>query len=493
VNVSCPECRSVFRVDPTKIPSGGIRARCSVCGGVISIGAGASVDEEFAPSGAPATPRAPTPGAQMAQAADVVPAFQGAHGSGGDTDSPPAREGAADVVPAFQGAHGSGDESDAAPQGAAAFFESQTVITEEMEATPRPTGSLTSEEPSPIASPVASPLVSPVGSSSVSPAQLNAPSPSAFDAPPRTTPLASSVGATPVRPMRTETPPQRVTAPTHAPAIATPSASSTAAAPVTPPRPASEGVSQTPASPGTSAPSGPGKVPLVDPSMHTFGVGRPAPSTNVPRPFVPPLAPRPSAAQTGAQPGTSPSAGQPPVRPSTFPPRPVAAPVRSSMSTQPTPPSAPTSTPAPGPHIPRQTAPVVRPSLGSQATPAAAPPTQGVPTPSVAATPSAASTPAGSRPPSGTPTRVPINPFLANDPNAKARRLARALVSDLVTYFPQKRDEGLRNGNLKELFREEIKKSYEEFVDQVGKDFAESTPHFQDALNDILAAGQKIF
>ena len=88
---------------------------------------------------------------------------------------------------------------------------------------------------------------------------------------------------------------------------------------------------------------------------------------------------------------------------------------------------------------------------------------------------------------------TPINPFLANDPNAKARRLSRALVSDLVTYFPQRRDEGLRDGTLRELFREEIKKSYEEYVDQVGREFAESTTHFQDALNDILAAGQKIF
>jgi hypothetical protein len=87
----------------------------------------------------------------------------------------------------------------------------------------------------------------------------------------------------------------------------------------------------------------------------------------------------------------------------------------------------------------------------------------------------------------------PINPFLANDPNAKARRLARALISDLISYFPQKKEEGLRNGTLKELFREEIKKSYEEFVDQIGKDFAETTTHFQDALNDILAGGQKIF
>jgi hypothetical protein len=63
----------------------------------------------------------------------------------------------------------------------------------------------------------------------------------------------------------------------------------------------------------------------------------------------------------------------------------------------------------------------------------------------------------------------------------------------MVAYFPQKRDEGLRNGTLKELFGEEIKKSYEEYVDQVGREFAESTPHFQEALNDVLAGGRKIF
>ena len=89
--------------------------------------------------------------------------------------------------------------------------------------------------------------------------------------------------------------------------------------------------------------------------------------------------------------------------------------------------------------------------------------------------------------------RPPINPFLANDPNQKAKRLARALVSDMVAYHPQKREEGLRAGTLKQLFREEIKKSYEEYVDQIGKEFAETTSHFQDALNDVLAGGRKIF
>ncbi len=92
-----------------------------------------------------------------------------------------------------------------------------------------------------------------------------------------------------------------------------------------------------------------------------------------------------------------------------------------------------------------------------------------------------------------TPAKRGVNPFLNNDPNAKGRRLARALVSDMIAYAPQRREEGLRDGTLKEIFREEIKKSYEEYVEQIGKEFAESTTHFQDALNDLLAGGQKLW
>lgn len=93
---------------------------------------------------------------------------------------------------------------------------------------------------------------------------------------------------------------------------------------------------------------------------------------------------------------------------------------------------------------------------------------------------------------SATPRRS-VNPFLNADPGQRARRLARALVSDLVAYHPQKREEGLRDGTLRQLFREDIKKSYEEYVEQVGRDTAESSPHFQDALNEILGGGRKLF
>jgi len=91
-----------------------------------------------------------------------------------------------------------------------------------------------------------------------------------------------------------------------------------------------------------------------------------------------------------------------------------------------------------------------------------------------------------------TPTRAG-NPFLTQDPNQKARRLARALISDLAVYFPDRRKKALAAGTLKAEFEEEIRKSWEEYTDQVGKPMAESTTHFTDALNEILASGQKIF
>jgi len=85
------------------------------------------------------------------------------------------------------------------------------------------------------------------------------------------------------------------------------------------------------------------------------------------------------------------------------------------------------------------------------------------------------------------------NPFLQQDPSTRARRLARALVSDLVVYHPEKRQRGLADGNLKELFAEEIRKSWEEYTEQVGEELASTTPYFTEALNEILAEGQSLF
>ena len=87
----------------------------------------------------------------------------------------------------------------------------------------------------------------------------------------------------------------------------------------------------------------------------------------------------------------------------------------------------------------------------------------------------------------------PVNPFMVQDPKQKARRLARALISDLVVYHPEKRQQGLRDGTLGQLFKDEIEKSWQEYVEQVGPELAKTTPFWTEALNEILAGGNKMF
>ena len=76
---------------------------------------------------------------------------------------------------------------------------------------------------------------------------------------------------------------------------------------------------------------------------------------------------------------------------------------------------------------------------------------------------------------------------------ASGHRLARVLVSDIITYNPERHQRALDGRTLKQDFEDEIKKSWGEYVDQVGRDLAESTEYFSQALNEILARGQKIF
>lgn len=143
-----------------------------------------------------------------------------------------------------------------------------------------------------------------------------------------------------------------------------------------------------------------------------------------------------------------------------------------------TPPAAQPVTP---PYVPAPTPRAATPP----AAPSPAPPPQRAPTPKAASSAVSTSTPPGAR--------RPLNPFLSKDPNQRAKRLAKALVSDIITYHPAKHAEGLRDGTLKQLFREEIKKSFEEYIAQVGQQLAESTTYFQEALNDVLGGGKKIF
>ncbi|HEX8213100.1 MAG TPA: zinc-ribbon domain-containing protein [Longimicrobium sp.] len=138
--------------------------------------------------------------------------------------------------------------------------------------------------------------------------------------------------------------------------------------------------------------------------------------------------------------------------------------------------------------------PAPEPALAAVSAPApvAAPAPAPAPAPVAAPAPPPPPAPTPAPAPATTPTARP-NPFGANDPGAKARRLARALVSDIVTYHPERRDQALANGTLKREFMDEIKKSWEEYVAQVGAEISRGTPHFREALNEILAKGQPVF
>ncbi|MGH7570034.1 MAG: hypothetical protein ACREL9_13875, partial [Gemmatimonadales bacterium] len=119
-------------------------------------------------------------------------------------------------------------------------------------------------------------------------------------------------------------------------------------------------------------------------------------------------------------------------------------------------------------------------------------------TPVAARPPGPASAPTAAPPAAAPGKRVtgplrPINPFLVQDPKQKARRLARALISDMLVYHPEKRQQGIRDGTLPQLFKDEIEKSRLEYVEQVGQEMASGTPFWTEALNEILAGGNKLF
>jgi hypothetical protein len=71
--------------------------------------------------------------------------------------------------------------------------------------------------------------------------------------------------------------------------------------------------------------------------------------------------------------------------------------------------------------------------------------------------------------------------------------LARVLVSDMIVYHREKHSQALEAGTLVEEFQDEVQKSWEEYVDQIGSELAEGTPYFREALNEILAKGQEMF
>ncbi|MFM8781786.1 MAG: hypothetical protein ACKOFO_10055 [Gemmatimonadota bacterium] len=99
------------------------------------------------------------------------------------------------------------------------------------------------------------------------------------------------------------------------------------------------------------------------------------------------------------------------------------------------------------------------------------------------------------RPSAAVPTPIAVTrpPVLRATPHERAQRLARALVSDLIAYHPGRREAAQAAGPLRIAFREEIAQSYAVYVAEVGREMAEGTSYFQEALNEMVAQGRALF
>ncbi len=149
-----------------------------------------------------------------------------------------------------------------------------------------------------------------------------------------------------------------------------------------------------------------------------------------------------------------------------------------------------TSIAAPPPVTPKPAPPALEPVAVSPAAPVRS--EQATPPPAPAA-PAAA--PAATSAPASTIGREPV-PAVSDSSRkrrSKEEMLARALVSDILVYNRDLRDSALAEGNLLEALGAEIKKSWELYKEKVTPEVANSTNHFRDALNEILAEGEKVF
>ncbi len=86
-----------------------------------------------------------------------------------------------------------------------------------------------------------------------------------------------------------------------------------------------------------------------------------------------------------------------------------------------------------------------------------------------------------------------IAPVKSRRRKSKEEMYARALVSDILAYNREARDSALKEGNLVEALGAEIKKSWELYKEKVTPEVANSTDHFRNALNEILAEGGDMF
>jgi len=87
-------------------------------------------------------------------------------------------------------------------------------------------------------------------------------------------------------------------------------------------------------------------------------------------------------------------------------------------------------------------------------------------------------------------------PAQAQDPALMARRskrLARALISDLLRGREGERKKSLEEGTIIHIFGDSIRQAWDEFTRQAPADFEDAPRYFREALNEILAEGKSLF
>lgn len=74
-----------------------------------------------------------------------------------------------------------------------------------------------------------------------------------------------------------------------------------------------------------------------------------------------------------------------------------------------------------------------------------------------------------------------------------AVKLARQLAKDILLYHKDEVERGLQNGNIKDILKDEIEKSFKFYSQRVEPDILENSNYFTEALNKIIAKGNQLF
>jgi hypothetical protein len=67
-----------------------------------------------------------------------------------------------------------------------------------------------------------------------------------------------------------------------------------------------------------------------------------------------------------------------------------------------------------------------------------------------------------------------------------AKRLAKAIVSDIALYNKDRIAEGIQNDNLFDVLEDEIRRGQEMYEGEVGPEVCSTTNFFNEALVDVL-------